>query len=152
MDRIIHKKSPYATRYCRIGVLKMLHDVAKGAPLSFAGQRVAPLRPAAATRCQGPWHKPTKNGPSRSQGQAMKACPVVAGSAATEPIIAAWSGARARTYASLLEFQSWFPDEASCTLFLLEQWWPDGLACLECAGVDQLPMKLGQGTKLMPSH
>jgi len=82
----------------------------------------------------------------------MKACPVVAGSAATEPIITAWSGARARTYASLLEFQSWFPDEASCALFPLEQQGPDGLACLECGGVDQLPTNLGQGMKLMPSY
>ena len=89
----------------------MLHDVAEAAPLSFAGQRgcAAPAR----GRDPAAWHKLTKNGPSRSRGQAMKACPVVAGSTVTEPIITAWSGARAQTYASLLEFQSWFPDEAS---------------------------------------
>lgn len=38
----------------------------------------------------------------------------------------------ARRYASLIEFQRRFPDEASCALFLLERRWPDGSACPEC--------------------
>ena len=37
----------------------------------------------------------------------------------------------ARKYASLLEFQRRFSDEASCALFLLERRWPDGFGCPE---------------------
>jgi predicted RNA-binding Zn-ribbon protein involved in translation (DUF1610 family) len=38
----------------------------------------------------------------------------------------------ARRYASVLEFQRRFPDEASCALFLFERRWPDGFTCPEC--------------------
>ncbi len=37
--------------------------------------------------------------------------------------------ARAR---SLTEFQSAFPDEASCAAFLFERRWPDGFVCPAC--------------------
>ena len=37
--------------------------------------------------------------------------------------------ARAR---SLTEFQSAFPDEASCAAFLFERRWPDGFLCPAC--------------------
>ena len=37
--------------------------------------------------------------------------------------------ARAR---SLTEFQSTFPDEASCAAFLYERRWPDGFVCPAC--------------------
>ena len=40
----------------------------------------------------------------------------------------------ARRYASLLEFQRRFPDEASCALFLFGRRWPDGFTCPECGG------------------
>jgi predicted RNA-binding Zn-ribbon protein involved in translation (DUF1610 family) len=40
----------------------------------------------------------------------------------------------ARKYASLLEFQRRFPDEASCALFLFERRWPEGFACPDCGG------------------
>src|SRR5271166_2996225 len=39
------------------------------------------------------------------------------------------SMARAR---SLTEFQSAFPDEASCAAFLFERRWPDGFVCPAC--------------------
>ncbi len=33
---------------------------------------------------------------------------------------------------SLTEFQSAFPDEASCAAFLFERRWPDGFVCPAC--------------------
>lgn len=33
---------------------------------------------------------------------------------------------------SLLEFQTWFPDEESCARLLLERRWPDGFVCPKC--------------------
>jgi len=40
----------------------------------------------------------------------------------------------ARRYASLIEFQRRFPDEASGALFLFERRWPDGFTCPVCGG------------------
>jgi hypothetical protein len=40
----------------------------------------------------------------------------------------------ARNYASLLEFQRRFPDEASCALLLFKLRWPDGFSCPGCGG------------------
>ena len=47
----------------------------------------------------------------------------------------------ARKYASLLEFQRRFPDEASCALFLFERRWPDGFVCPECGGTRSCLLK-----------
>lgn len=33
---------------------------------------------------------------------------------------------------SLLEFQTWFPDEESCARLLMDYRWPDGFACPKC--------------------
>src|SRR5680860_1351573 len=47
----------------------------------------------------------------------------------------------ARRYASLIEFQRRFPDEASCALFLSERRWPDGFTCPACGGTRSCPLK-----------
>ena len=46
--------------------------------------------------------------------------------------------ARAR---SLTEFQSAFPDEASCAAFLFERRWPDGFVCPACGGARATALK-----------
>ena len=46
--------------------------------------------------------------------------------------------ARAR---SLTEFQSAFPDEASCATFLFERRWPDGFVCPVCGAVRAAALK-----------
>jgi transposase-like protein len=46
----------------------------------------------------------------------------------------------ARRYASLIEFQRRFPDEASCALFLFGQRWPDGFTCGACGGTRSWPL------------
>lgn len=47
----------------------------------------------------------------------------------------------ARKYASLLEFQRRFPDDARCALFLFERRWPEGFACPECGGTRSCLLK-----------
>jgi transposase-like protein len=47
----------------------------------------------------------------------------------------------ARRYASLIEFQRRFPDEASCALFLSERRWPEGFTCRACGGTRSCPLK-----------
>ena len=47
----------------------------------------------------------------------------------------------ARRYASLIEFQRRFPDEASCALFLFERRWPDGFTCPACGGTRSCLLK-----------
>jgi predicted RNA-binding Zn-ribbon protein involved in translation (DUF1610 family) len=47
----------------------------------------------------------------------------------------------ARKYASLLEFQRRFPDEASCAHFLFERRWPKGFVCPECGGTRSYLLK-----------
>ena len=46
--------------------------------------------------------------------------------------------ARAR---SLTEFQSAFPDEASCAAFLFERRWPDGFVCPACGAARAAALK-----------
>jgi len=46
----------------------------------------------------------------------------------------------ARRYASLIEFQRRFPDEASCALFLFGRRWPDGFTCRACRGTRSWPL------------
>jgi len=47
----------------------------------------------------------------------------------------------ARKFASLLEFQRRFPDEATCALFLFERRWPEGFACPGCGGTRSCLLK-----------
>lgn len=47
----------------------------------------------------------------------------------------------ARRYASLIEFQRRFPDEASCALLLFERRWPDGFTCPACGGTRSCLLK-----------
>ena len=42
---------------------------------------------------------------------------------------------------SLTEFQSAFPDEASCAAFLFERRWPDGFVCPACGGARAAALK-----------
>jgi Transposase zinc-ribbon domain len=46
--------------------------------------------------------------------------------------------ARAR---SLTEFQTAFPDEASCAAFLFERRWPDGFVCTACGNARAAALK-----------
>jgi len=46
----------------------------------------------------------------------------------------------ARRYASVIEFQRQFPDEASCAFFLFGRRWPDGFTCRACGGTRSWPL------------